>query len=152
MRYSDKCWWQLRSGVNFTNVLRAAFTLVDPESFKNTVKSSVSFYAFGICGRKSCTKSVDEIEPWWILIVVKNKSVPTTAEAGATTATTTTSVDQLPCLTYHNAGASVYIVLFAFEPFKKDVTLFSPFKDYYMWHVTLACGIVSNTGYPEIYV
>jgi len=72
---------------------------------------------------------------------VKNKSVPTTAESGATTATTatttetttaTTSVDQLPCLTYHNAGASVYIVLFAFEPFKKDVTLFSPFKDYYM--------------------
>jgi len=66
----------LRSGVNFTNVLHAAFTLVDPESVKkyskvisiffaafsledpesvkNTVKSSVSFYTFRICARKSC--------------------------------------------------------------------------------------------------
>ncbi len=43
------------SGVNFTNVLRPAFTLVDLESVKNTVKSSVSFYAFGIYERKSCT-------------------------------------------------------------------------------------------------
>jgi len=38
----------LHHGVNFTNVLHEAFTLVDPESVKNTVKSSVSFYAFGI--------------------------------------------------------------------------------------------------------
>jgi len=30
---------------------------------KNTVKSSVSFYALGICSRKSCTSNVDEIEP-----------------------------------------------------------------------------------------
>jgi len=44
-----------RSGVNFINVLREAFTLVDPKSVKNTVKSSVSFYAFGIYKRKSCT-------------------------------------------------------------------------------------------------
>ncbi len=50
-------------GVNFTNILHAAFTLVDPESIKNTVKSSVSVYAFGICKRKSCTYNVDEIEP-----------------------------------------------------------------------------------------
>jgi len=28
-----------RSGVNFINVLPSAFTLVDPESVKNTVKS-----------------------------------------------------------------------------------------------------------------
>ncbi len=32
--------------VNFINVLRTAFALVDPKSVKNTVKSSVSFYAF----------------------------------------------------------------------------------------------------------
>jgi len=44
-----------RPGVNFINILRAAFTLVDPKSVKNTVKSSVSFYAFGIYVRKSCT-------------------------------------------------------------------------------------------------
>ncbi len=41
--------------VNFINVLRTAFTLVDPESVKNTVKSSVYFYAFEIIVRKSCT-------------------------------------------------------------------------------------------------
>ncbi len=40
-----------QAGVNFTNVLRTASTLVDSESVKNTVKSSVSFYAFGICTR-----------------------------------------------------------------------------------------------------
>jgi hypothetical protein len=42
-------------GVNFTNVLRAAFSQVDPKSVKNTVKPIVSFYTFGICGHKSCT-------------------------------------------------------------------------------------------------
>ncbi len=42
-------------GVNFINVLRTAFALVDPKSVKNTVKSSVSLYAFGIYERKSCT-------------------------------------------------------------------------------------------------
>ncbi len=45
--------WQ--TGVNFINVLYTAFTLVDPESVKNTVKSSVTFYTFGIYGCKSCT-------------------------------------------------------------------------------------------------
>jgi len=52
-----------RPCVNFTNLLPAAFALVDPESVKNTVKSSVSFYAFGICKRESFTQNVDEIEP-----------------------------------------------------------------------------------------
>jgi len=37
--------------------------LVDHKSIKNTVKSSVYFYAFGICTRKSCTWNVDEIGP-----------------------------------------------------------------------------------------
>ncbi len=41
--------------VNFINVLRTAFALIDPKSVTNTVKSSVSFYAFGIYERKSCT-------------------------------------------------------------------------------------------------
>jgi len=45
---------KLTPGVNFTNVLHKAFTLVDPKSVKNAVKSSVFFYAFGIYGRKSC--------------------------------------------------------------------------------------------------
>ena len=45
----------LKSGVNFTNVLQAAFTLIDPKSIKNSVKLPVSFYSFGIYKRKSCT-------------------------------------------------------------------------------------------------
>jgi len=56
---------KLKPGGNFINVLHTAFALVDPKSVKNTVKSSVSFYAFGIYERKSCTYNVDEIEPWW---------------------------------------------------------------------------------------
>ena len=39
------------------------FALVDPKSVKNTVRSSVSSYAFGIYKHKSCTSNVDEIEP-----------------------------------------------------------------------------------------
>ncbi len=55
--------WSWRSGVNFISVLCTAFALEDPESIKNTVKSSVSIYAFGIYVRKSCMWNVDEIEP-----------------------------------------------------------------------------------------
>jgi len=43
----------LITDVNFTNILRAAFTLIDPKSIKNTVKSSLSFYTFKISTRKS---------------------------------------------------------------------------------------------------
>jgi hypothetical protein len=49
-------------GVNFINVLRTAFTRVNSKSVKNTVKSSVSFKAFGIYERKSYTENVDEID------------------------------------------------------------------------------------------
>ncbi len=41
-------------GVNFTNGLHTAFTLVHPESVKNTGKCSVSFYALEYCSCKSC--------------------------------------------------------------------------------------------------
>jgi len=49
-------------GVNFTNILRPAFTGADPKSVKKRVKLSIFFYAFGIFKRKSCTKNVDEID------------------------------------------------------------------------------------------
>ncbi len=49
--------------VNFTKVLCAAFTLVDPKSVKNTVKSSVSFYAFGICERKAVRRTLMKLSP-----------------------------------------------------------------------------------------
>jgi hypothetical protein len=57
----EKFHW--RHGVDFTDILRAFFALVDPESVKNTVKSSVSFDAFGLRACKSCTLNIDEIEP-----------------------------------------------------------------------------------------
>jgi len=54
----------LRSGLNFINVLRTAFTLTDPESVKRYLWLNCIFYAFGIYERKSCRYNVDEIEPW----------------------------------------------------------------------------------------
>jgi len=42
-------------GVNFINVLRAAFMLVDPESVKKYSQVvNLFFGAFGMCARKSC--------------------------------------------------------------------------------------------------
>jgi hypothetical protein len=52
------------AGVNFTIILQAAFTLIDPESITSTVMSSVYFYVFGICWHKSCALNIGEIEPW----------------------------------------------------------------------------------------
>jgi hypothetical protein len=50
------------SGLNFINILRAAFMPSDPECAKKTVKSAVSFGAFGIYERKSCFLNVGEID------------------------------------------------------------------------------------------
>ncbi len=44
-----------RQGVNFINILRAAFAPVDPESVKRYLWLNCIFYAFGIYERKSCT-------------------------------------------------------------------------------------------------
>jgi hypothetical protein len=44
----------LQAGVDFINVKSTAFTLIDPKSVNNTVKSSISFYAFSIYESKSC--------------------------------------------------------------------------------------------------
>jgi hypothetical protein len=54
---------KLTPGVNFINVLRVAVAPVDPKSVKNTVKSSVSFYTFGICKRKSCKIMLVKLSP-----------------------------------------------------------------------------------------
>jgi len=53
----------LTSGVNFINVLHTAFTLVDPISVKNTVKSSVSFYTFGISSVKAVHRTLMKLSP-----------------------------------------------------------------------------------------
>ena len=44
-----------RSGVNFINILRTAFTLVRPKSAKRHCQLDCLFCAFRICKRKSCT-------------------------------------------------------------------------------------------------
>ena len=41
--------------VNFTNILRAAFTFADPESAKKLLDLIVFFCAIGVCRRKSCS-------------------------------------------------------------------------------------------------
>jgi len=41
--------------VNFTNLLRAAFMLVDPERVKKIDNLTVFYNAFGICKHISCT-------------------------------------------------------------------------------------------------
>jgi len=51
-----------RSGLNFINVLHTDLMHVDPECAKKTVKSAVSFGAFGTHERKSCTLNVGEID------------------------------------------------------------------------------------------
>ncbi len=59
-----KCWWNWsRPGLNFINVLCTAFALIDPESIKITVKSSVSFYAFGIYKRKAVCGTLMQLTP-----------------------------------------------------------------------------------------
>ncbi len=60
-----KTFMKLTPCVKFTNVLRAAFTLIDPKSIKNTVKSSVSFYAFGICMVKAVRRTLMKLSPGW---------------------------------------------------------------------------------------
>jgi hypothetical protein len=57
---------------HITSQIRAQFHQRSMDSFcacrsqkrKNTVKSSVSFYVFGIYKQKSCAYNIDEIEPW----------------------------------------------------------------------------------------
>jgi len=68
-RVSKKICLHVTSWVNFTYFLHEAFTLVDPESVKNTVKSSVSFYAFGICGCKSGRRTFMKLTPWVVKVV-----------------------------------------------------------------------------------
>ncbi len=50
-------------GVNFINILRTAFVLVDPKGVKRYWWLNYIFYAFGIYKCKSCTLNIDEIEP-----------------------------------------------------------------------------------------
>jgi len=44
----------VKPGVDFTNILQAAFTRADPKSAKNYSQVISLFCAFGICARKSC--------------------------------------------------------------------------------------------------
>jgi hypothetical protein len=46
--------FHLSSGLNFTNIFTSSFYKCSSRKHKNSVTSSVSFYAFGIYRRKSC--------------------------------------------------------------------------------------------------
>jgi len=50
-------------GVNFFNLLPAAFMRTDPKCTKKTVKSPVSFWAFGTYGRNSFCKMLVKSTP-----------------------------------------------------------------------------------------
>ena len=52
------------SGVNFNNVLRAAFTFVRSQKCKKHWWLDCLFCAFGIFTRKSCALNIGETDPW----------------------------------------------------------------------------------------
>ncbi len=54
---------QLTPRVNFTNILFAAFTLIDPKSIKNTVKSSVSLYLLGSARVNAVSRTLMKMSP-----------------------------------------------------------------------------------------
>jgi len=51
--------------LNFTNIFTHSFYASSSQKRNNSVKWSVSFYAFGIYGCKSCSSNLDEIDTWW---------------------------------------------------------------------------------------
>ena len=53
----------LKPGVNFINVLRAAFTLADPESTKKTVKLCSFFPLLGSAGVKAACRTLVKLTP-----------------------------------------------------------------------------------------
>jgi len=55
------------SGVDFTNILCAAFTHADTKSAKNAIKPLVFFCAFGISVNKICSSIVGENGPLTII-------------------------------------------------------------------------------------
>ncbi len=62
------------AGFNFINIFtHSCYARSSPER-KNSVKLSVSFYAFGIYARKSCTQNVDEIESWLFNPILKTSA------------------------------------------------------------------------------
>ena len=50
-------------GVDFTIILRAAFTQANPKSAKKTVRSSSFFALLGSVSLKAVHKHIDEIDP-----------------------------------------------------------------------------------------
>ncbi len=51
------------SGVNFTNVLRTTFMLVDPESVKNTVNHKYLFTPLGSMSAKAVLRTLVKLSP-----------------------------------------------------------------------------------------
>jgi len=57
---------KLTPGVNFTNILRAAFALKDPKSTKRHWWLDCHFALLGSLPVKAFRKHVGEIEPWYL--------------------------------------------------------------------------------------
>ncbi len=63
-----KLWWNGPPGLNFINILRKAFTLVDHKSVRIQSSCQYLYTHFGSTGAKAVRKNVDEIEPWFLQI------------------------------------------------------------------------------------
>jgi len=55
---------RLKPSVDFTNILRAAFTLIDAKSVKKTDNLTEIFYIFGICPRSMLMKLIPSYFLW----------------------------------------------------------------------------------------
>jgi len=55
--------WRMWSGLNFINVLRTAFTLVDPKSVKRHWWLNCILYAFGIYEHKTVCRTLMKLTP-----------------------------------------------------------------------------------------
>ena len=64
------------AGVNFINILRAAFTSADPKSAKKTVKLSSFFALLGYASVKAASKMLVKLTPGDIWVVEKKSVNP----------------------------------------------------------------------------
>ncbi len=59
------CAWIWGTGVDLTNIFTSSFYAHRSQKCKNSVKTSISFCAYGICMRKSFALNVKEIDHWF---------------------------------------------------------------------------------------
>ena len=72
----------LLPGVNFTNVLRAAFALVDPISAKKLLNLTVFFALLGFAHVKAARRTLVKLNPGRVSVVEKRCSRPYAERTG----------------------------------------------------------------------